>query len=338
MGIPALQIQSKYIDDNPNIIDLKNARNANEVTTILNRINTTFGVLVSKFNQKKIPYLRVSDALEALTFCVDSQVALRCARSVSVDFNDTKRDRCFNMIGVMQQNIRDFQTTLIDLIDRACSGKMDKHLSYLATTVYRILSKIGDVTELNIRQHDEQMICIRSATGVADKNGYVSGPITVKLTLSGGQYRISVPDSPFVASEESSVDTAKDVQEYLVGNLSDFEYMGAPQIPSDAVLATRIVQELDVTDDSLDITLKPSAKPDEIVIFLQQILPFIKRAVNLPNTDVIHRVTQYGPNRVISFVLAKRKLYDARSLARVAKLLNVSKQKRDKLTSIMEPS
>lgn len=336
MGVFALQIQSKYIDDDPHVIDLKNARNANEVITVLSRCNTTFSVLVSKFNQKKLSYLKVSDAVEALTFCLDSLILLRCARSVSGDFNDTKRERCFSMIESMQANIRDFQKTLLDIIDSVCESRMDKHLSYLSEGVYRILSKIGDTTQLHIRLPGSQMICFRTRQGITDKNGFVSGPICVKLTYVSGKYAISIPDSPYVASEESTVDTAKDVQLYINGNLSDFKYIGKPEPKDDRLLASKMVQDVEVTDEALVVTLKPSVRPDDINSFLSQVLPYLKRAVNLPNTDIIHRVSQFGNSRNISFILAERKIYDARSLDRVTKLLNVGKAERAKINSIME--
>ena len=338
MGVHALQIQSKYIDDNPNVIDLKNARNANEVITVLSKVNTTFSVLVSKFNQKKLPYLKVSDGVEALQFCVDSLVELRCARSVAQDFSDSKRDRCFNMIAAQQSNIRNFQKTLMDLIDGVCASRMDKHLSYLSETVYRILSRISATTQLHIRLPEYQMICFRTDGGITDANGFVSGPVTVKLTLVSGQYKISIPDSPFVASEESQVDSAKDVQTYIVGNLSDFDYVGKPVPKDDALLASKMVQNVEITEDKLNVILKPSVRPDDINRFLAQVLPYLKRAVNLPNTDIIHRVSQYGSNRMISFIVGKRKIYDARSLSKLTKLLNVSKDEKEKLTTIREPS
>jgi len=338
LGVRALQIQSKYIDDNPNVIDLKNARNANEVITVLSKINTTFSVLVTKFNQKKLPYLKVSDAVEALQFCVDSLVELRCARSVAQEFSDSKRDRCFNMINAQQTNIRAFQKTILDLIDDVCSSRMDKHLAYLSETVYRILSRISPTTQLHVRLPEYQMICFRTDHGVTDKNGFVSGPITVKLSLLGGQYSISIPDSPFVSSEESNIDTAKDVQTYIMGNLSDFEYVGKPVPKDDSLLASKLVQNVEVTDDKLNVILKPSVRPDDINKFLAQVLPYLKRAVNLPNTDIIHRVSQFGENRMISFIVGKRKIYDARSLSKLTKILNVSKDEKVKLNTIMEPS
>jgi hypothetical protein len=336
LGVFALQIQSKYIDDDPNVIDLKNARNANEVITVLSRCNTTFSVLVSKFNQKKLSYLKVTDGVEALQFCLDSLILLRCARTVSGDFNDTKRDRCFSMIDSMQTNIRDFQSSLMDIIDSVCASRMDEHLSYLSTGVYRTLSKIGETTQLHIRLPGSQMICFRTASGITDKNGFVSGPICVKLTYVNGKYAISIPDSPWVASEESIVSTAKDVQTYINGNLSDFDYIGKPVPKDDKLLASKMVQDVDVTDESLVVTLKPSVRPDDINKFLAQVLPYLKRAVNLPNTDIIHRVSQFGNSRSVSFILAKRKIYDPRSLDRVTKLLNVSKAERAKINSIMD--
>jgi len=333
-----LQIQSKYIDDNPNIIDLKNARNANEVVTVLTRINTATSVLVSKFNQKKLPFLKVSDGVEALTFCVDSLVELRCARSVAQEFSDSKRDRCFQMISALQSNIRAFQKTLMDLIDGVCSSRMDKHLNYLSEGVYKILSRISHTTQLHIRLPEYQMICFRTDSGVQDKNGFVSGPITVKLALLGGNYYISIPDSPFVSSEETAVDTAKDVQTYIMGNLSDFEYVAGPVPNDDKLLASKLVKNVEVTDDRLNVILKPFVKPEDINKFLMRVLPYLKRAVNLPNTDIIHRVSQYGNNFMISFVVGKRKIYDVRSLNKLTKLLNVGKPEKDKLNTIMEQS
>lgn len=331
-----MQIQSKYIDDNPNIIDLKNARNANEVVTVLTRINTATSVLVSKFNQKKLSFLKVSDGVEALTFCVDSLVELRCARSVAQEFSDSKRDRCFHMIAVQQQTIRAFQKTLMDLIDSVCSPRMDKHLNYLSEIVYSFLSKISHTTQLHIRLPGYQMICFRTDNGVQDKNGFVSGPITVKLTMYGGLYRIAIPDTPFVLSEETSVDTAKDVQTYIKGNLSDFEYIDKPVPKDDKLLASKLVKSVDVTDDRLNVVLKPFVKPEDINKFLSQVLPYLKRAVDLPNTDIIHRVSQYGNNFMISFIVGKRKIYDVRSLNKLTKLLNVGKTEKDKLNTIME--
>lgn len=336
MGVPALQIQSKFIDDTPNVIDLKNARNANEVITVLSKINTTFSVLVAKFNKKKLNYLKISDAVEALTFCVDSMIEIRCARSVAQEFSDSKRDRCFSMISAQLTNIRDFQNVLLDLIDSVCATRMDKHLTFLSETVFKILSKISGTTQLHVRLPEQQMICIRTQQGITDDKGYVSGPITVKLTLVGGQYRISIPDSPFVASEESVVNTSKDVQSYLMGNLSDFEHIGKPVPKDDSLLASEMVQDVEVTDDALVVTLKPSVLPNEINKLLTKVLPYLKRAVNLPNTDIIHRVSQYGANRTISFVLARRKIYDAKSLTKLTKLLGASKAELDKLNSIME--
>lgn len=263
-------------------------------------------------------------------------VEIRCARSVAQEFSDSKRDRCFNMISAQLTNIRDFQKTLLDLIDSVCASRMDGHLAYLSETVFKILSKISNVTQLHVRLPDQQMICIRTDSGVADKSGYISGPITVKLTLVGGNYRISIPDSPFVSSEESNVSTAKDVQSYVMGNLSDFAYVGKPVPKDDALLASSMVQSVDVTDEALVVTLKPSVRPDDIQRLLTQVLPYLKRAVNLTGTDIIHRVSQYGPNRTISFIVAKRKLYDARSLSKLTKLLGASKTEVEKLNSIME--
>ena len=336
MGVHALQIQSKHIDDNQNVIDLKNARNANEVVAVLTRINMTTSVLVSKFNQKKLPQLKVSDGIEALTFCVDSLLELRCARSVVQDFSDSKRERCFHMISALQKNIHDFQKTLLDLIDGVCSTRMDKHLSYLADPVYRLLSKISETTQLHVRLPDYQMICFRTSGGITDENGFVSGPITVKLSLLGGEYRISVPDSPYVASEESVVSTARDVQLYITNNLSDFEYVGRPEPKDDKLLASKLVKSVEVTDDKLNVVLKSFVQPDDLNKFLRRVLPYLRRAVNLPNTDVIHRVSQYGNNKMISFMVGKRKIYDARSLSKLTKLLNVGKTEKDKLTTIMD--
>uniref|UniRef100_A0AB39CDW1 Virion structural protein n=1 Tax=Pseudomonas phage HRDY3 TaxID=3236930 RepID=A0AB39CDW1_9VIRU len=333
-----MQIQSKYIDDNPNIIDLKNARNANEVVTVLTRINTATGVLVSKFNQKKLPFLKVSDGVEALTFCVDSLVELRCARSVAQEFSDSKRDRCFQMISALQSNIRSFQKTLLDLIDGVCSSRMDKHLDYLSDIVYKILSRISHTTQLHLRLPEYQMICFRTDSGIQDKNGYVSGPITVKLTLLGGVYRISIPDSPYVLSGETIVESAKDVQTYITGNLSDFEYVGKPVPKDDKLLASKLVKNIEVTDDTLNVVLKPFVKPEDINKFLMRVLPYLKRAVSLPDTDVIHRVSQYGNNFMISFIVGKRKIYDVQSLNKLTKLLNVGKSEKDKLNTIMEQS
>ena len=332
-----MQIQSKYIDDNPNIIDLKNARNANEVVTVLTRINTATSVLVSKFNQKKLPFLKVSDGVQALSFCVDSLVELRCARSVAQEFSDSKRDRCFQMVSALQQNIRAFQKTLMDLLDGVCASRMDKHLNYLSEIVYRFLSKISHTTQLHIRLPEQQMICFRTDSGVQDKNGFVSGPITVKLMLVGGHYTISIPDSPFVSSEETDVSTLKDVQTYIMGNLSDFEYIGKPEPKDDKLLASKLVKNIEVTDDRLNVIMKPFVRPEDLTKFLMQALPYLKQAVNLPNTDVIHHVSQYGNNFMISFVVGKRKIYDVRSLNKLTKLLNAGKPEKDKLNTIMEP-
>lgn len=276
--------------------------------------------------------------MEALTFCVDSLVELRCARSVAQEFSDSKRDRCFQMISALQQNIRAFQKTLLDLVDGVCSSRMDKHLNYLSDIVYRFLSKISHTTQLHVRLPEYQMICFRTDSGVQDSNGYTSGPITVKLTLMGGQYNISIPDSPFVSTEETMVSTAKDVQTYIAGNLSDFEYVAGPVPTDDKLLASKLVQNVEVTDDRLNVVLKSFVKPEDINKFLMRVLPYLKRAVNLPNTDCLHKVSQYGNNFMISFIVGKRKIYDVRSLNKLTKLLNVGKSEKDKLNTIMEQS
>jgi len=327
-----LQIQSRYPEDNKNIIDLKKARNANEVIVVLSRINTTFSLLNSKFREQKLSKLTVTEGVDALRFCVDSLIDLRCAHSIAQEFNDIKRDRCFSMIEVQRHNIRQFQQFLIATIDKVCAPKADKHLLYLAEAAKKVLNKIGKTTQLHVKVPDQEMVCFRTKQGVVDANGYESGPITVKLRKKAGTYFISLPDSPFVMSEESPVDGAKAIVDYLKHNLTDFEYIGSPKVKeSDDILALKPVQEVHVLDDRLEVVLKHSAQPADIKQVIQHLLLYIRRAISVANTDVIHRVNQYGDNKTVSFILAKRKVTDPKTLAKLAKLLNINKQDLDRM-------
>lgn len=332
-----MQIQTKAIDNNPNVIDLKKARNANEVIIVLSRINTTCNLLTNKFGTTKLASVTVEAGLQALTFCVDSLVELRLARSVAQEFNDLKRDRCFAMIEAGTDNIRVLQRRLLLLVDRACSIRMDKKLDDLAETVSNVLSKIGKTTQLHVKIPNFQMIVLRTSQGATDKSGYSSGPITVKLCKRGNNFTISLPDSPYVETDESVVTDAVDIQQYLLASITDFQYVGRPTVKGDALLAQRFVREVNVLDDSLEVVLDPTVKPEEINSLLVQILPHLRKAINLSGTDVIHRVSQYGENRTIQFVLAKRVLHDPRSLAKVGKLLSLSRSAQRNLNSILEP-
>ncbi len=320
-----MQIQSKNIEDRPNILDLKRARNANECVIVLSRINTAFSVIQTRFSKQKLNNATVKDGIGALGFCAEALIELRCARAVAQEFNDKKRERCFHMIDALHTNIRDFQKFMIDRIDKVCSPKLDKHLDYLSSLTYKILAKISDTTQLHVVLPDEQMVCFRTSQGIADKNGYVSGPITVKLTRRNGNYFISLPDSPFVTSEETPLTGNGDVAVFLRNNIADFEYVGRPEPRDDTILSWPSVQDVVLHDDKLEIILKPSASPADINKILTYVLPYLRKAVTLDNTEVIHRVTQFGPNRTITLLLAKRKLADLKSLNRLAKILNVNK-------------
>lgn len=332
-GIP-LQIQTKAIDNNPNIVDLKKARNANEVVVVLSRINTACNILASKFNKNTTA--TVESGLEALRFCVDSLIELRCARSVAQEFNDVKRDRCFSMIEVGVENVRQLQRRLLYLIDRACSIRMDKRLDELANTVLSVLEKIGKITQLHVKIPGFQMIVLRTSSGAVDNNGYSSGPITVKLCKRGPNYTISIPDSPYVETDETPIADAVDIQRYLLSSISDFEYIGKPTVKDDKLLAQPFVREVNVLDDSLEVVLDQTVQPAEINSILSQILPYLRKAVNLSGTDVIHRVNLSGDRKTIQFALAKRILHDPRSLAKVSRLLSISRANQRKLTSILE--
>lgn len=332
-----MQIQTKNIDNNPNIVDLKKARNANEVITVLSRINTTYNILESKFASNKLDKITVQTGLEALTFCVDSLIELRCARAVAQEFNDLKRDRCFALIEAATTNIRGLQKKLLFLIDRACSIHMDENLVRLADEVNTVLSKIGKSTQLHVKIPGFEMIVLRTNSGVVDKNGYSSGPVTVKLCKLGNSYTISLPDSPFVTSEETSISDAVDVQRYLLASIADFQYVGKPTVKDDLLLAKPYIREVNVLDGSLEVVLDHTAQPSEINSLLIQILPLLRKAMDLKGTDVIHRLGQSGKNKTIQFVLAKRVLHDPRSLARVGKILSISRSEQRKLTNIMEP-
>lgn len=332
-----MQIQTKAIDNNPNVIDLKKARNANEVIIVLSRINTTCNLLTNKFGKSKLATVTVEAGLQALTFCVDSLIELRLARSVAQEFNDLKRDRCFAMIEAGIDNIRVLQRRLLLLIDRACSIRMDKRLDELAETVSNVLSKIGKTTQLHVKIPGFQMIVLRTSQGAVDKSGYSSGPITVKLCKRGNAYTISLPDSPFVETDESPVTDSVDIQEYLLASITDFQYVGRPTVKGDTLLAQKFIREVNVLDDSLEVVLDTTVKPEEIQSMLLQILPLLRKAVNLSGTDVLHRVSQDGPNRTIQFALAKRKLHDPRAMAKVGKLLSLSRSAQKSLNSILEP-
>lgn len=322
-----MQIQSKSIEDSQNIQDIKRARNANECVVVLSRINTAFSLLQTRFTKQKLSTTTVAEGIKALGFCADSLIELRCARAVSQEFNDKKRERCFQMIDAQTQNIREFQKLLIDRIDKACSPKIDKHLGYLSSAVYKLLSKISEVTQLHVIVPDTQMVCFRTKFGVTDSNGYISGPITVKLVKRNGSYFVSLPDTPFVESQQFVVDGQQDVQLFLKENLADYEYVGRPTPASDTILSWPVVQDVVLHSDKLDIILKPFATPADINKILIQVLPHLRRAVELGSSEVIHRVSQYGPNKTITLLLAKRKVYDVKSLNRLAKVLQINKSK-----------
>lgn len=334
-GVP-LQIQTKAIDNNPNIIDLKKARNANEVIVVLSRINTACNVLTGKFNTEKLSKVTVEEGLEALTFCVDSLIELRCARSVAQEFNDTKRERCFAMIEAGTENVRKLQRRVLMLVDRACSIRMDENLKRLADTVSNVLVKIGKTTQLHVKTPGFEMIVLRTSQGATDATGYSSGPITVKLCKRGPKFTISLPDSPYVETDETPIEDPVDIQRFLTASISDFQRIGRPTVKDDKLLAQPYVREVNVLDDSLEVVLDHTVQPSEINSLLSQILPYFRKAVNLSGTDVIHRVSQQGANRTIQFALAKRNLHDPRALAKVGKLLSISRSNQRKLTSILD--
>lgn len=338
--VTPLQIQTKAIDNSKNILALKSARNANEVISVLSRINTSFNVLASKYNnEKSIARTTIERALEAIAFCVDSLIELRCARSVAQEFNDAKRDRCFAMIEAATTNVRALQKRVLSLVDKTCLPHMDGHLTYLGEAVMEVLSKIGKVSQLHVKLPERQMVVFRTSHGAADKNGYASGPITVKVQKIGASYAISLPDSPYVETENTSVADALDVKRFLVASISDFEYLGRPTPPAnDILLEQPNIKSVDVHDDRLDINLYKNVKPTDINAILISVLPLLRRALNT-GTDVIHKVTESeSGDKTISFVVAKRVLHDPRSLSRVTKLLNLTRSEKKKLTDILEPN
>lgn len=328
-----MQIQSKTIEDSQNIQDLKRARNANECVIVLSRINTAFSLIQTRFTKQKLNTATVKEGVRALGFCADSLIELRCARAVAQEFNDKKRERCFQMIDAQLSNIKAFQKFMLDRIDKVCSPRIDKHLNYLTDVAYKILSKISDTTQLHVILPDEQMVCFRTADGIADDNGFVSGPITVKLTKRAGNYFISLPDTAFVASEEYPVDGQRDVQVFLKNNLADFEYVGRPEPRDDTILSWPSVKDVVLSDEKLDIVMKPSASPADINKILTYVLPYLRKAVQLGNTEIVHRVSQYGPSRTITLLLAKRHVYDMKSLNKLAKILNVNKSELNRVVS-----
>lgn len=322
-----MQIQTKNLEESPVIHALKSSRNANEAITVLNRVNTNMGALKKKFSN--IDNLHVSDALQALTFCLDSLVALHCARSVIQLFSDKKRDRCIELVDVMSASIKDFKDYLINTLDKVCSPRMDKHLNYLADTAFKLLSRYGSTTQLHIRLNDYQMICFYTEGGATDKQGYTSGPICVKLVYDGS-YRISFPDNPFVDGEMFLVDGAEDVKNFITSNISDFVYKG-PCPETDSVMAQDIVKETLLHKDCLEVVLKPSATPSDITLFLRKVVPYFKELVGT-NQEILHRVSQYGQSRSISFMVGKRKIASPMALRKVSRLVGLSASK---ISSIM---
>jgi hypothetical protein len=331
-----MQVQPKSIDNSQNVLDIRKARNANELITVIGRINTTLRQKQTQFatEQTKVKFGPLPKLYDALSFVLQSQAELQCAATQAQHLQDAKRERCVQAVLGLNQDFLELKKTLITRINSASKPLMSKRLDEYANAVHDFLRPMCEKLYA-IHMYQDNVACIAFvARQVQTQDGFTSPEVCVKLTEINDVLSASLPYNPFVDADQIPVSNLKDLDYFLKASLQ-YKRSTVPKLSEDKLLRIEGVTSVDVSD-TLNLNLDQAVRPADINGILRVVIPLLKRSFARGQFEVLHRFNNTPDNRSLQLCIGKRQVVDPRALSRLTRLLGMTKIQINQMNDLLE--
>jgi hypothetical protein len=324
-----MQLHSKNTDNSTNVIDLRKARNVNEIIVILGRINTTLRLQQRNMSNKK----ELSVQYAILSWAIDAIDELDVALTVSQSLADVKRERCVRVIRTLHREVLELRKTLMTNIHTKCLPMVDTVTDDYISNITDTLSKRSRATSLWVYFKDNALVCILTFQDFENSSGFISPLLYVKLEKSeSGSYYVSVPTSPFSASSQFAI--TKSTLMPILKALLNFDKFKKPRVRQSKLLKLSGVKSIDTVDPYLNVHLHTNITDIELTNVLKVTIPSIRKAVLSEPFEVLHEI---APDRSkIIFSLGQRSVTDAIALSRLIRTFGLNKTQVSALNDMLE--
>lgn len=328
-----MQLQPKSIDSSLNVIDIRKARNANELITVIGRINTALRQQQSQHRTErtKVKFGPLSKLYDGLRWVLQTQAELLAASTAAQSLNDSKRERCVTAIDHLNHDVLALKRSLISRINSASKSTVGERLGSFANAVHDFLRPLCEKL-YSISMYDDGVTCVAFIARNVQTEGFTSPEVCIKLTERDGGLFASLPYSPFVDTDQVPLTSIRDLNYFLSGTMS-VSKSPAPKPKEEKLLRIEGVTSVDVTD-TLNLNLDAAVRPADINGILRTVIPMIRKAFSPDQFEVLHRFNNNGADKCLQFCVCKRVVVDPRALSRLTRLLGMTKSQ---ITQMTEP-
>lgn len=320
-----MQLQPRAIDSSPNVLDAHKARNANELITVIGRINTEYRLLVGNFNKQGSSKTTASkDYYKLLTDTLRLQAELQAAHTAASTLNDSKRERCASAIRNINRDLLTFKRTLMVKLDEEARQTVSPKLEGYANSVHDILRKMCN------KVYSMHMVSTATYVALIGKDarlasGFTVSEVCIKLAQDETGFRVCFPDGTFQDAEYHRFNTLRELRSLIASSLAYDTKPLKVKVPKALKFECVKYTEYDEAANALSIVLDQATQPSEISNLLKTIVPEAKKAVGADGYEILHRVQIKGDHRTIQLVIGDRKIIDLNAAARLSKALRLNK-------------
>lgn len=331
-----MQLQPKSIDSSQNVIDIRKARNANELITVIGRINTALRQQQSQHRTErtKVKFGPMSKLYDGLRWVLQTQGELLAASTAAQSLNDAKRERCVTALDHLSHDVLVLKRSLISRINTASKPMVSQRLGTFADAVHDFLRPLCEKL-YSISMYDDGITCVAFIARNVQTEGFTSPEVCIKLTERDGGLFASLPYSPFVDTDQVPLTSTRDLNYFLSGAMS-VSKAPAPKPKEEKLLRIEGVTSVDVTD-TLNLNLDAAVRPADINGILRTVIPMIRKAFSPDQFEVLHRFNNSGAEKCLQFCVCKRAVVDPRALSRLTRLLGMTKSQITQMTELETP-
>lgn len=318
-----MHLYPKSIDSAPNVLDIHKSRNANELITVVGRINSELRMTDVRFRQlEKSSKSSLEDLYSTLKGVLQTQAELQAAFTVASTLSDSKRERCINAISQLNSTCLELKRTIMRRIDTQAQRNVSPELESYVNFVHDHMRKMCDKLYTMHLYGNNTTYVVLICRNVALPSGFTSPEVSIKLAEGEAGFKACFPDGAFQESEYSPFSSQRELKELLAGALS--YSVSAAKVQTDTPLRFDCVRSVDV-DETLNVNLDSAAQPSEINALLKVVVPLVRKAVGADSYDVLHRLVSTDSGRKIQFYLGKRKAVDTQAVNRLYKTLKMKR-------------
>lgn len=322
-----MHLYPKQVESSKTVIDVQKARNANELITILARINNNVRQHQRTFEiaDKKTP---IREYLSIVQTVLQRQEELKAAYVASTLLTDSKRDRCLNATKNLNKDLQELKLKVLSKVDKLSKPAISEEHNAFADKIYDWLgSKATSSYVMNIHDGKDAYI-IMSLYDVLLPSGYRAPELFVKLKQDTGT-SVCFPSSAFMDTQYYPFTTPSELKT-LVFKVLDYGFDSKPvEVNKTKAVKLPGVNKVYI-DNGVNILLNRDATGTDINTILRNVIPLVKKGIGADQFDVVHKTTPTPEGRVITFLLTEKNVIDHEAMNALYRLIKVKNTGRNK--------